>query len=729
MAKKKTSPKNNNQKLADAIKDGNLESVKKLIEQGADVNNTDEPHYGRTPLIIACSKGYIEIVKTLIIAGADVNKKGRRKETPLLAACDDYDRVKPPEIVELLLKNNADPELYNKGEDGPLHYAAMYGRTEAVKLLVNYGAKINVKGAYGRTPLIYAASESPEMVQFLIDHGADIKATNNSKENALFELISDEDPNTEIAQILIDSGIDIHLVNDYHGTALHWAAFCGRKNIIELLLKNGADINQKNKRGEPPIVRAMSRNYLDIVKFLFELGADPDFQSSFSWTLLEFAVENNDKEFVKKILKKLKKKRTTGALATAARDGNLEMVKLLIESGIHVDEWNTMGNETPLMKAAYHNHMDVVKYLLNKGADIKARDSRKNTALLHAAWSGNTEIVKYLLENGAEINERNYLNWNALMQACIEGHFETAKVLLENGSPTDEIDKEKGATALTLAKHSGNKHLVTLLVSYGASERAIKKRKENEDYFLITDCEICEYLAHKKDLARSRTPETFKGLELIYSQNNEPDRYTSTSKMIKRCTNCGTYYHHHHLIDTEDAFIGGPYISQNFQRYTLTRLKKTLTLLGKQKELKEVKKLYPALLEKFIDLVQNKTGKIKPNIMPYIIESITDFYILSGNWDNLQSVLLSHPNPDIALDTAEDLILIYGETCRKGCFPCFTHYRDFTEEIQELTIALIKAHRKELKECILQYTTHSDKRIKKLSKKRLESGIFYKVFK
>jgi ankyrin repeat protein len=82
--------------------------------------------------------------------------------------CDAYDSPPVDKIVELLLKNGAKPNVSKRDEDGPLHYATMYGQVKAAMLLVQHGADVNAKGAYLRTPLIYAASDgnSPELVQF-----------------------------------------------------------------------------------------------------------------------------------------------------------------------------------------------------------------------------------------------------------------------------------------------------------------------------------------------------------------------------------------------------------------------------------------------------------------------------------------------------------------------------------------------------------------------------------
>ncbi len=590
-----------NKQLAQAAKEGNINAVNQLLETKININNTTGSSVGNTVLALACYYKHLNIVKALVKAGAKVITKNREGKTPLNIACDAYEGNSKvvADIVKILLENGADPNIIKKGEDGPLQYAAMYGHAEAIKLLIKHGADVNRKGAYKRTALIYAASDAYysedvklKIVKMLLEANANVKLKNESGENALFELITNDNSNTVVAELLIENGIDIHEIGSYDNTALHWAAFCGRKNIVEMLIKKGA----RAKDISSAVSEAISRGHTDIVKLLFKNGAGSNNGDDFGSSILEYAVEKGDMPFVKEIIgtaKKEGKNLSAGALIEAARKGELKMVKFLIEAGISVDDKEHWGSETPLMKASYYGKLDVVKYLLEAGADIKARDYRGNTALLHAAWSGHLKVIKELIKQGANVNEKNDLNWNALMQACLENHYSTVKFLLEKGSPTDEIDKEKGATALSLAKHCQSKKIIDLLLSYGAKERAVKMKQDEEQYFSIFDCDICYYLPHKKDLSRTESPEDFEGLEIIHSEITNPDRYTDQTDMIKKCTNCGTYYHHDHSYDDEDSFIGGPSISQDFQRYNLIRLKSVLQNIKKKSELKEFKKDIP----------------------------------------------------------------------------------------------------------------------------------------
>lgn len=721
-----------NKQLAIAIKNNEIKIVKELLKTKVNVNNLTGSKYGNTPLIIACYNKNFEIAKLLIEAGADVNKKAKGGKTALWVTCDAYEPKPIDKLVELLLVNGAEPNISKKGDDGPLHYACMYGKNKAAIMLIEHGADVNAKGGYNRTPLIYTATngKSPELVKVLLENGADIHATNEAGENAFFEMITQGNTNIEIAKILLKNGISVNSKSKHYGMLIHWAAFCGRTEIVKLLLDKGADINAKDKMGNTPILRAMSQNKIETVKLLFNSGADPLTMGPLGFNLLEYATDKGDKEFVKQIATKIKNdsKKGLNALTTAARKGDLPMLKLLIEAGFDVNDKDSFGSESPLIKASYYGKKEVVEYLLEQGADIKATDYRGNTALLNAAYNGHTNVVEILLKNGAEINERNKLNWNALMQACVEGHFVTAKFLLENGSPTNEIDMEKGATALTLAKYSGSKNLIKLLESYGAKERSIKMRKANEPYFSLFDCQICQYLPDRKDLARTELPEKFEGLETIYINTTNSDRYSDDTRKIMKCKNCGTYYHQFHTIDTEDAFISGPYISQDFQRINLVWLKTVLKHIKKADEAKEFDIRYPYMIEELKGYLP-VIAKVNPNNFSFIVESILDYYIKNNDWESIKKELLTHKETRVVFKTANDLIIMYGESSWKGNFPRFTSYKSISEPYQLEVRKFMKDHLKDFKKLVDKYKQNKNDEIRNNYESLIKSAKYYKVFK
>jgi len=144
----------------------------------------------------------------------------------------------------------------------------------------------------------------------------------------------------------------------------------------------------------------------------------------------------------------------------------------------------------------------------------------------------------------------------------------------------------------------------------------------------------------------------------------------------------------------------------------LIRLKTVLHNIGKEEELNEFKKRY----NKIIDELKSKLlgqEEIKDNLRPYIIESLTDFYIINDNWTALKENLLQHHNPNIVFKTAKDLILMYGKICRDYKYPSSVSYRDCTKAISLKLKTILKKHSKELKECIHKFKNSKDESIKR----------------
>lgn len=733
--------------LNKAVKEGKVETVKKLLKTGTNPNSVDATD-GRSALTNACKFGHLEIVQVLLDAGANVNRKDKLKDcygknisqSPLSAACDrdTQDHASVSSISRFLIDYGANLfSAHEKGKDGPLHYAAKHGHIEVVSLLLEKGIDVNIKGAWGNTALYYAATygKSLDLVKILLEGGAQINAMDQDGTNALFKLIDGNEDNVEIARLLIDNGAKLE--DKGYGGALYWAARRGKKKIVELLIERGLNVNSTDyKKKEKAVIGAMMRKHYDIVKILLEHGADPYTEAEYDGSLLQQAADLGDQDLVKIILEKQKEKKTkpgkprqsavkksrAGALVKAAEKGNLKIVKLLLESGVDINEKLCDREENPLMKTAAFGKIEVIKYLLEKGADITARDDRGNTALLYAASMGEDEAVKALLYHGAHINEKNNLNWNAFMQACFTGRYSTVKLLLELGSPTDEIDQEKGATALSLAKHIGNAKIVELLQNNGAKERYIRQRKSGDPYFSITECDICAYLPPRVELTHAYSPEKIEGLETIFTETSGEYK-TENTEMIKKCIHCGTYYHHYFYLDTEDP-IGGliPDCSHHILRYNLLWLHNLLRKLNKLDELTEAQARYQPIIDSFVRLV-NDGHDFMPYIQPYIVESLVDYFVAKDDWDQIKTLLLNNKSSAICVETIQDLLNVWGNEFREDAFPPFTPHRNFTSEVQQKLRPMLQEHKVEFIEIIKRHkidklTTIAEKFIKNTTRQK-----------
>ncbi|KAH8804087.1 hypothetical protein DL96DRAFT_1686730 [Flagelloscypha sp. PMI_526] len=269
-------------------------------------------------------------------------------------------------------------------------------------LLVAHNANVNpltndlspLQGACARGHL--------EVVQFLVEQGADVNVDKRVSETAL--QAATRFKRHEIVQFLVEKGADVNAVGGKYGTALQVATECGSLPLVQLLVENGADVNLFGGMYETALHAAARHGSLEIVKFLVEKGADVN-------------AVGGERET---------------ALQAGARYGNLDNVQFLIEQGAHV---NAVEGEhgTALQAAASRGRLEIVRFLVKKGADVNAVGGEHGTALQAATIIGSMAIVQFLVEKGAEVNAVGGEFGTALEAAR---HYQTLKIaqfLLEKG--------------------------------------------------------------------------------------------------------------------------------------------------------------------------------------------------------------------------------------------------------------------------------------------------------
>jgi len=157
------------------------------------------------------------------------------------------------------LKDGINVDILGEYSSTPLHYACREGNIEAVHLLIKYGADVNKKNDYSTRYPIFDAINSTNnqknyflIIQFLIEHGASINATDSFGNTLLYHAVEKE--NIKLIELLIQLGCDINHVSRHDkDTVLHYAYFQKNREIISILIKNGADrekLNIYNKRAE-----------------------------------------------------------------------------------------------------------------------------------------------------------------------------------------------------------------------------------------------------------------------------------------------------------------------------------------------------------------------------------------------------------------------------------------------------------------------------------------------
>lgn len=151
------------------------------------------------------------------------------------------------------------------------------------------------------------------------------------------------------------------------------------------------------------------------------------------------------------------------ALWCAVFSGNLDIVKLLVQRGAQVNH-ETRSKSTPLRAACFQGRLDIVKYLVHHGAIVNMTNNFNNTCLMISAHRGHKEIVEFLLVEGADPNCQALCGATALHYAADNGSLELCQLLIEFGA--ELLKNEHGLTPVTLAAERVHEELVDLFINH-----------------------------------------------------------------------------------------------------------------------------------------------------------------------------------------------------------------------------------------------------------------------
>ena len=476
-----------------AIKYGRCMTAKALLTYGADPDIIDNAGY--RPLHYAAQYGQVSAVRHLLEAGCKVSPQiAGTSGTPLHIAIDEEEH----EIVQLLLKNEADIEACDGIGERPMHIAARRGHLATIAQLREGGASLEVENKHGETPIITAAGtiaaaqNDGETVSVFIKYGAYVNGRTQTGDTAL--TYAARQGNLGAVKPLIDAGADLHVVNEENDTALHAAIESGNAVIVQTLLTAGAKPNLKNVNGLAPLHLAVWNEEVwneDVTRVLLENGAEVDFLTSISETALHLCARgDSDGTRVMKLLLQhganLESVNVEGRtpLHYAARWGKVETLQSLIQSGASLSARTLIG-QWPLHLAVF-NDSSIVQFLLEKGCSVGGKTYKDTTAFHVAAMANAPDNGLILLQHGVNIDSQDYEGCSALHITACRGHDEFSRMLLHHVANL-ELKRDNGMTALHTAAAKGNDEAAHLLVEAGAETEALE-----DDTFtpLMIACEL-----------------------------------------------------------------------------------------------------------------------------------------------------------------------------------------------------------------------------------------------
>ncbi len=244
---------------------------------------------------------------------------------------------------------------------------------------------------------------------------------------------------------------------------LSYIAESGDEILASIFLAlNECDVDAKDYSGPTPLYLAVSNSHEAMVRLLLESGADVD-DAKVEAKVRRYGGPLKDRhDGVAPLLPR----DTYTPLCWAVYSGDEAIVRLLLERGADVKAKDTAGR-TALFWAADKGYEAVMRLLLERGADIDAKDSLCHRPLRRAADSGHVAIVRLLLERGADIDAKDIAGWTALLWAADQGHEVVVRLLLERGADVD-AKEPAGRTALLWAADQGHEVVVRLLLERGA---------------------------------------------------------------------------------------------------------------------------------------------------------------------------------------------------------------------------------------------------------------------
>lgn len=474
-----------------AAERGHLQALEILLDLGLTAENT-ECGLGDA-LAAAAKEGHIRAVRLLSKHGEQVYKEHHFNNALVCSFL--HRRVKVSvsvEVIQLLLELGADANSKYLGDTSVLNYASSAGSVQAVNMLLDYGAAIDAKTSLGVEALWRACcSNHKEVVKTLLQRGANVDTQSRRGISALMVAIRDD--RADITQILLDAGANVSISDEDGRDALQYAVIHKRhsvaRSILSLMQRSGRTLSDSYIRSVMEDAIQTGGGIREMVESLF--GEKALKELVFDQTMLQKGLMGvakgghvEDVEFLIRmgaVVGHPKFKHNDGLVARAANSEQMEVLKALLDAGA---DPNSIGREsgshmTPLMFACWRNNLAVMEILIQCGADVNLEGDRASSGvseleppLVASSRLGDIAAMKLLLANGAKINCADSKYDTPLAAGAGWGQVSSVKLLLGHGANIHAVHRDSGSV-LAAAAARGSIAVMKLLLEEGAIINAV----------------------------------------------------------------------------------------------------------------------------------------------------------------------------------------------------------------------------------------------------------------
>ncbi|CAK6956928.1 kinase D-interacting substrate of 220 kDa B [Scomber scombrus] len=325
----------------------------------------------------------------------------------------------------------------------------------------------------------YVEEENLAAIKAHLDKFKDVDSRSDNGQTPL--MVAAEQGNLEIVQELIRRGANVNFDDVDCWTALISAAKEGHIEVVRELLENNANLEHRDMGGWTALMWAAYKGRTDVAQMLMEKGANPNITGQYSVYPIIWAAGRGHAEIVHLLLQHGAKvncsdKYGTTPLIWASRKGHYESVIHLLANGADVDQEGA-NSMTALIVAVKGGYTKVVKELLKRNPNVNMTDKDGNTALAIAAKEGHTEIVQDLLDAGTYVNVPDRTGETMLIGAVRGGHVEIVRALLNKYADID-VRGQDGKTALYWAVEKGNATMVRDILQCNPDTESCTKEGE-----------------------------------------------------------------------------------------------------------------------------------------------------------------------------------------------------------------------------------------------------------